>query len=156
MKTVPLIGVDVIHRPKPNVQVSYGAMTMAPSTKKVTASALHRPCLQASGADAAGWGHPGRRDAEWRRHCEARNNPENRRIGSFASFAQFVLSERSLTFGFAPTTSLCLLRISATSRHEDTSSPLRGPSVTKKSRPIGSIVKDAPVGANKARICSSR
>ena len=32
----------------------------------------------------------------------------------------------------------------------------RGPSVTKKSRPIGSIVKDAPVGASSARICSSR
>ena len=28
-ETVPLIGFDVIYRPKPNVQVSYGAMTMA-------------------------------------------------------------------------------------------------------------------------------
>jgi hypothetical protein len=33
---------------------------------------------------------------------------------------------------------------------------LRAEIVTKKSRPIGSIVKDAPVGANSARICSSR
>src|SRR5262249_17351977 len=32
---------------------------------------------------------------------------------------------------------------------------LRAESVTKKSRPIGSIVKDAPVGAKRARICFS-